>query len=119
MTAATASSSDPSPVVICHNCGKEGHYKSGCAIPGKVHGKAKKAGAEAGQNKKKAGGGTGGQTWCSGHKKTTPSDTEYYVQGAQRPQTTASTHMAAVVSVDTKKRPTINFDNDFDKVFQF
>ena len=71
------------------------------------------------RQEKKAGGGTGGQTWCSGHKKTTPSDTEYYVQGAQRPQTTASTHMAAVVSVDTKKRPTINFDNDFDKVFQF
>lgn len=119
MTAATASSSDPSPVVICHNCGKEGHYKSGCAIPGKVHGKAKKAGAEAGQNKKKAGGGTGGQTWCSGHKKTTPSDTEYYVQGAPRAQTTAGTHTAAELSVDTDERSTINFDDDIAKGFKF
>ncbi|CAN0425279.1 unnamed protein product, partial [Laminaria digitata] len=49
MTAATASSSDTSSVVICHNCGREGHYKSGCAVPGK---------------------------WCSVHKTTTHSDTE-------------------------------------------
>ncbi|CAN0198582.1 unnamed protein product, partial [Laminaria digitata] len=36
-------------VVICHNCGKESHYKSGCAVPGK---------------------------WCSVHKTTTHGDTE-------------------------------------------
>ena len=46
-------------------------------------------------------------------------DTEYYVQGTQRPQTTTSTHTAAVPSVDTNERPTINFNDDFDKSFQF
>ena len=50
--AATAAASlDTSSVVICHNCGKGGHYKSGCAMPGKIHGKGKKP-ATAGQAKK-------------------------------------------------------------------
>ncbi|CAN0270136.1 unnamed protein product [Laminaria digitata] len=32
LTAATASPSDTSSDIICHNCGREGHYKSGCAL---------------------------------------------------------------------------------------
>ncbi|CAN0244684.1 unnamed protein product [Laminaria digitata] len=108
MIAATASSSDISSFVICHNCGREGHYKSGCAVPGKVYSKGKKTAAAAGQTKKTEGG--AGQKWCSVQKPTTHSDTECYAQGAERPQT-SSTH--------TAERPTINFDDDFDKGFQF
>ncbi|CAN0370873.1 unnamed protein product, partial [Scytosiphon promiscuus] len=32
------SAADPNSI-ICHNCGKEGHYKSGCAVPGKTNDK--------------------------------------------------------------------------------
>lgn len=71
----------------------------------------------AGQNKK-AGDGAGGQKWCSGYKPTR-SDTEYYVQGAPRAQTTAGTHTAAELSVDTDERSTINFDDDIAKGFKF
>ena len=83
MAAAPASSLDPNSVVICHNCGKDGHYKSGYAVPGEVHGKGKEP---AGQNKK-AGGGAGQKTWCSLHKTTVHSDAESDVQGALSPQT--------------------------------
>ena len=116
MTAVAASSSDSSSVVICHNCGKDGHYKSGCSVPGKLYGKGKKPAA--GPNNKKAGDGAG-QKWCSVHKTTTHSDTKCYAQGAARPQTTSSTHTAALVRVDTDERPTVKFDDDFDKGFQF
>ena len=104
-------------VVICHNCGKEGHHNSGCAVPGKMFAKGKKPAAAAGNNKKTGGGGAG-QKWCSVHKTTSHNDNECYTQGAQRPQTTSSTHTAAILSVDSGERSTaINFDDDFDKGF--
>ena len=48
---AMITASEPNFVVTCHNCGKDGHYKSGCAVPGKLYGKGNKPGA--GHSKKK------------------------------------------------------------------
>ncbi|CAN0323514.1 unnamed protein product, partial [Scytosiphon promiscuus] len=81
MTAAPASS-DPSSI-ICHNCGKAGHYRSGCAVPAKGHGKSSKP---VGQKKKSGSWGSAGQKWCSTHRTTTHNDAECYAQGAPRPQ---------------------------------
>ncbi|CAN0592678.1 unnamed protein product, partial [Laminaria digitata] len=64
--------------IICHNCGKSGHYRSGCA------------------KKKSGSGGSAGQKWCTVHRTTTHNDDECYVQGAPRSQA-SSTHTAAVV----------------------
>jgi len=42
-TAKTATSASPDPSsIICHNYGKTGHYRSGCAVPAKAHGKSNK-----------------------------------------------------------------------------
>ena len=43
---------DSSTIILCHDCGEEGHYDSGCAVSSKLHGKAKKAGGGARPNKK-------------------------------------------------------------------
>ena len=62
--------STPDPtIIICHNCGKEGHSKSGCAVPGKTYDKQnngharkrRKSGRKARNTTKK---------WCSLHKNT-------------------------------------------------
>ena len=85
-----------------------------------MFGKGKKPGVDVGNNKKTGGGSGAGQKWCSVHKITSHNDNECYAQGAQRPQTTSSTRTAAILSVDSGERATaINFDDDFDKGFQF
>ena len=109
MTAATAA---PAPVVTCHNCGKVGHYKSGCAMPGKLYRKGKTP-----QGKKAASSRGPGKKWCSVHETTSHSETECYAQEASRPQT-GGAHTAAILSVNTDEKPTINFDDGFDFAFQ-
>ena len=113
----TATSVTPDPsVIICHNSGKPGHYRSGCAVPTKVNGNSNKP---ARRKKKSGSGGSAGQKWCTVHKTTTHKDAECYAQGAPRSQA-CSTHTAAVVGAltrtDTADKPVINFD-DFDKGF--
>lgn len=119
-TAMTATSATPDPsAIICHNCGKSGHYRSGCAVPAKAHGNSNKS---ARQKKKSGSGGSAGQKWCTVHRTTTHNDAECYAQGAPRSQT-SSTHTAAVVGAqtrtDTDNKPVVNFDDDFDKGFAF
>ena len=114
---ATSAKPDPS-VIICHNCGKPGHYKSGYAVPTKANGNSNQP---ARRRKKSGSGGSAGQKWCTVLKTTTHNDTECYAQGAPRSQT-SSTHTTAVVGAltrtDTDDKPVINFD-DFDKGFEF
>ena len=75
----TAASTSPDrSAILCHNCGKEGHNRSGCAVPAKAHGKSNKP---AGQKKKSGSGGSAGQMWCYAHKTTTHNDAECYGQG--------------------------------------
>ena len=116
---ATSESPDPS-AIICQNCGKAGHYRSGCAVPTKAHGNSNKL---AGQKKKSGIGGSAGQKWCTVHRTTTHNDAECYAQGAPRSQT-SSTRTAAAVGAqtridDTETKPVVNFDDDFDKGFTF
>ena len=78
--------SRPDPnIIICHHCGTPGHYKSGCAGPGKNNdkrgnghpGKSRKAGGKAVGTAKK---------WCSVHNTTSHNDADCYKQGAPRPK---------------------------------
>ena len=120
-TAMTAASATPDPSsIICHNCGKAGHYRSGCAVPASTNGKSNKT---IGQKKKFGSRGSAGQKWCAVHRTTTHNDTECYAQGAPRSQT-SSTHTAAVGSaqnrsIDTDNKPVVQFDDDFDRGFAF
>ena len=112
MTAASASP-DPSDI-SCHNCGKAGSYKTGCAVPVKAYGKSNKP---AGQKKKSGSGGGARQKWCSVHKTTTHNDGGCYEQGAPCLQA-SSTHTAAAMGTqirpnDTENTPAVNFDDDF------
>ncbi|CAN0572082.1 unnamed protein product, partial [Laminaria digitata] len=77
----TSATPDPSSI-ICHNCGKSGHYRRGCA--------------SARQKKKSGSGGSAKQKWCTVHRTTTHNDADCHAQGAPRSQT-GSTHTAAVV----------------------
>ena len=52
------------------------------------------------------------------HKTTTHRDTDCCMQETPRPQM-GGTNTAAALRFDTDEKPTINFDNDSDKGFQF
>ena len=91
----------------CHNCGKKGLYARNCEV-------------------KKGSKDTAEQKWCSIHK-TTSHDAECIMQGAPRPSENDNAHIAssaAVLSASSSpasddEKPSLNFDDDFDKGFAF
>ena len=115
--------SAPDPTSIpCHNCGKEGHYKSGCAVPGKTYGKRNNGHA---RKSRKSGGKANDTTkkWCSLHKTTSHNDADCFKQGASHPKE-GGVFSATALGVhslhsETDKKPAINCDDDFDGGFKF
>ena len=78
------SAPDPNSI-ICHNCGKEGHCDSGCAVPGKTYDKRNNGHAR----KSRKSGGKGRDTtkkWCSGHKTSSQNDADVCKLGGSRPK---------------------------------
>ena len=115
MVAATTESIDAS-FIICHNCGKAGRNRSGCAVPAKAHWKVTSPTHRSQEGWIREG---RKQKWCTGHKTTTHSDAKSYVQGAPRSQTgnkhAAGVSRARTLPDDAKNHLVISFDNAFDK----
>ena len=117
-TVMTATSASPdASAIICHNCGKAGHYRSGCAVPTKAHGNSNKP---AGQKKSESGG-RAWQKWFTVHETATHNDVECCGQGAPRSQT-SNAHTAAAVNAqtctdDTENKPVVDFDDDVGNTF--
>ena len=115
--------SAPDPTsIICHNCGKEEHHKSGCAVPGKTYdkrnnshaGKSRKSGGKARDTTRK---------WCPLHRTTSHNDADSFKQGASRPKEggvfSATALGAHSLHSESDEKPAINFDGDFGGGFQF
>ena len=115
--------SAPDPTsIVCHNCGKEGHYQSGCAVPGKTYDKrnnghvpkSRKSGGKARDITKK---------WYSLHKTklhtTTPTVSSRERRARRRAGCFATALGAHSLSSESDEKPAINFDDDFDGGFQF
>ena len=115
--------SAPDPTsIICHNCGKEEHHKSGCAVPGKTYdkrnnshaGKSRKSGGKARDTTRK---------WCPLHRTTSHNDADSFKQGASRPKEggvfSATALGAHSLHSESDEKPAINFDDDFNGGFQF
>lgn len=86
-------------LVICHHCNKQEQYKRSFAKLAKSKGRKERT-------KEYSEGKTGyvdgaGQMWCSHNNTTAYADSEYYAQGAPRPE------------------QELNFDNGFDVSFLF
>ena len=113
------SATDPTSI-ICHNCGKEGHYKSGYAVPGKTYDKrnndhawkSRMSGEKTKDTTKKG---------CSLHTTTSHNDADCFKQGAARPKEggmfSATALGARSLHSESDEKPAINLDHDFDGGF--
>ena len=108
--------SAPDPTsIICHNCGKEGHYKSGCAVPGKTYDKRNNGQA---RKSRKSGGKARDTTkkWRLLHRTTSHNDADCFTQGASRPKEVGVFSAGALGAHSLhseSEKPAINFDDDF------
>ena len=71
--------------IICQKCGKEGHCKSGCAVPGKIYDKRNNGHA---RNSEKSRGKAGDTTkkWCSLHTTTSHKRRRLFQAGSVAPE---------------------------------
>ena len=113
----------PDPTSISrHNCCKEGHYTSGCAVPGKTYDKRNNGHAR----KSRTSGGKATDTtkkWHSLHETTSHNDADCFHEGASYPKEdgvfSATALGAQPLHSESDEKPAINFDEDFDGGFQF
>ena len=118
-------------ISACSYCGKKGHYARNCWRK-RDDNNSKSTGSNDKQKDTESSNGETGskdtaeQRWCSLHKTTTYDDAECYAQGAPRPSQNDGAHIATSAALGATKppandddKPSLNFDDDFDKGFEF